>query len=720
MIKIIWHSIVVCFFLSQFTSQTYAEKISSDDVIKKQYVFDQKVPLSSLVDVGYFSICDAFGFKKDEKLCLSLEYEYDVATRVVFIANPEMYFNELKYKYKIHIDNIKINIKNKVNKNFDSSTLVTRKANFISDIHTGQLNSSGYIQKQIDQNEEKLLLEIKWSGEIKKIGLKQNLNEELPDFLIKEDSLEIKELVYAEATTCALYENGDLKCWGSNAHFQVRALFEKVVMLPEDRGDSSYSHFEGENVVSVVSDGSSFCRLNTRSEVYCWGSKDLYWKFRTSPDLSNEMYKSNTSIEVKNVFHDPIIDLFSPLELTYCVLKKSGRFYCWGSNEAFNKWTFNSEVPIEKPHILDFKGEKFLKFYKADSAYCSIVGEMNVKCWGHNYQNKVNKNTKTKKLLLASVFENLSFSKDKNLSLPEQTAKNERVKKLTTTQNVICALFYLGEVACWGNNRLHLLGHQTRIVKEGTGEEGTVEEINPEASFYQNKVALMGPAKDLVSSEASFCVLLDSGKVQCWGRNRYGILGKALDVQSFGVDNEPSFLGEELFVEIYAFRSFYCGITQERGLKCWGDNFTGVLGQEVDHNYTGINRELLDQLTSINLKSKVKRIFSAYYDKTLCAHLEDHTLKCWGSNPNGLIGQGTNRTHIGKREGDISNLESINLGPRQLIKAYPGHDHICTVHENAGVKCWGANTLGKLGHSRSRRVFGNEQGDMESLDYLPL
>jgi hypothetical protein len=100
-----------------------------------------------------------------------------------------------------------------------------------------------------------------------------------------------------------------------------------------------------------------------------------------------------------------------------------------------------------------------------------------------------------------------------------------------------------------------------------------------------------------------------------------------------------------------------------------------------------------------------------------CAILDDRSLKCWGSNSNGQLGQG-DRRHRGVQTGQLGDaLPAIRLGTNQTAGAVTaGVAHTCVLVEpGRSVKCfgWGGNGNGQLGYgdSSDRGVTSGQMGD---------
>ena len=96
-----------------------------------------------------------------------------------------------------------------------------------------------------------------------------------------------------------------------------------------------------------------------------------------------------------------------------------------------------------------------------------------------------------------------------------------------------------------------------------------------------------------------------------------------------------------------------------------------------------------------------------------CALLEDHRIKCWGSNESGQLGYGDNRDR-GKSLADMGDaLPTVDLGTgRTAIQLVAVRYSTCALLDDGHVKCWG---LG--GNNGQASTIGDQPGEMG--DHLP-
>src|SRR5204863_1826609 len=84
------------------------------------------------------------------------------------------------------------------------------------------------------------------------------------------------------------------------------------------------------------------------------------------------------------------------------------------------------------------------------------------------------------------------------------------------------------------------------------------------------------------------CALLEDGRVQCWGDNTYGQLGNGAAINPNTPRGAASTLhssvpvtvvGITTAVSVTASDGYHsCAVLQDGTVKCWGDNVSGQLG----------------------------------------------------------------------------------------------------------------------------------------------
>jgi alpha-tubulin suppressor-like RCC1 family protein len=139
---------------------------------------------------------------------------------------------------------------------------------------------------------------------------------------------------------------------------------------------------------------------------------------------------------------------------------------------------------------------------------------------------------------------------------------------------------------------------------------------------------------------------------------------------------------------------FSCALLDDQSVKCWGANSNGELGQG-DTTTRGLDASTMgDLLAPVPLGQPAIAITAGV--SHACAILADHSVKCWGANDGGQLGIGSTAA-IGDQPGELAALVAVDLGAGRTAVAIDAGSHTCVVLDNGAVKCWGNNTYGELG-----------------------
>lgn len=159
-------------------------------------------------------------------------------------------------------------------------------------------------------------------------------------------------------------------------------------------------------------------------------------------------------------------------------------------------------------------------------------------------------------------------------------------------------------------------------------------------------------------------------------------------------------------VEIAAGTAHVCARFSTGALKCWGWNNYGQLGQP-DRENRGDSPGEMAALADVPLPAPVRRVWAGG-DHT-CALLLDDTVRCWGRNDYGQLGQGDTLHRSGV---ELPTLKPVEVPPGRVIRDMAlGRDHTCALLDNQRVACWGSNAFGQLGIGSTANV-GDALGEM--------
>jgi alpha-tubulin suppressor-like RCC1 family protein len=156
-----------------------------------------------------------------------------------------------------------------------------------------------------------------------------------------------------------------------------------------------------------------------------------------------------------------------------------------------------------------------------------------------------------------------------------------------------------------------------------------------------------------------------------------------------------------------------CALTTAGGVKCWGDDTFGQLEARGDAE-TCIGGEphscSTTPLDMAGLTSGVAGI--AVGLGHACAIMTTGSLKCWGDDLYGQVGNGTATTTAPPCLCVPTPIDVLNSG---VAAASAGGVHTCALTTAGDVKCWGNNYSGQLGDGTTT----NQQTPVDVVD-LPL
>ncbi|OGP04436.1 MAG: hypothetical protein A2Z91_00505 [Deltaproteobacteria bacterium GWA2_38_16] len=169
------------------------------------------------------------------------------------------------------------------------------------------------------------------------------------------------------------------------------------------------------------------------------------------------------------------------------------------------------------------------------------------------------------------------------------------------------------------------------------------------------------------------CAIIGSG-LKCWGENNFGQLGDGTKTNRL----KPVFVSElTMDVSAISVGSGHACAIQHGKLKCWGYGEEGQLGG----NSSGKGVIAPFPIPVSNLGSDVVSV-SAGYNHTCAIVGNTRGLECWGKNQVGQLGDGTSQ--------DRSFPNPVNGLGRDVWAVSAGGSATCAiVGEEKALKCWG-------------------------------
>ena len=346
-----------------------------------------------------------------------------------------------------------------------------------------------------------------------------------------------------------------------------------------------------------------------------------------------------------------------------CAIRDDGDLYCWGrnGNGQLGIGSMGSSHWKDRPTNTNNLGSDAISVSMGEQHTCAVLDTGVLKCWGRNHHGQVGDGSTT----------------DRSAPQTINVGSGRTTTSVYMGFHHTCAILDDQSVKCWGRNQDGELG-----VGSTTSSFDTPQTIN---TLGTNRHAI-----SLALGEGFTCALLDDGSIKCWGQDNEGQRG---DGGGYGsnIRSPPSSAislpAGRTATQITAGAFHVCALLDDASVVCWGKNHEGQIGD-------GSTTDRFAPVTTGSFGSGHSPSYiSAGYDHT-CALLTDGGVRCWGSNNNGQLGDGTSTDRTSPPSSDI------NLGSGYTaIGISSGGGHTCAMLNDGDMKCWGASGSGQLGNN---------------------
>jgi alpha-tubulin suppressor-like RCC1 family protein len=186
----------------------------------------------------------------------------------------------------------------------------------------------------------------------------------------------------------------------------------------------------------------------------------------------------------------------------------------------------------------------------------------------------------------------------------------------------------------------------------------------------------------IAAGDGHACALLEGGTVRCWGYNSQGQLGVG-DTQDRL--RPTAVVGLEGVVQLALADSSSCALLANGTARCWGWNLQGQLGGDDRKESRPVPAPVPELSGAVEI---------ALGTSHGCARLGDGSVRCWGENAAGEVGDSSGT----KRAAATPVLDPDTGGTLTGVTALAlGGSHSCALMRDETARCWGLNNLGQLG-----------------------
>ncbi|MFM6930498.1 MAG: RCC1 domain-containing protein [Bdellovibrio sp.] len=449
--------------------------------------------------------------------------------------------------------------------------------------------------------------------------------------------------------TCGITNTNVLKCWGDNSKGEL--------------GDGTTTNSTTPKVITVAGvtfakvaaggyngGGYHTCAISTDGDLYCWGSnsKGELGDNTTTDNATPGLIDSGTKYALVKLGG-----------YSTCGITTTGVLKCWGSNASGLLGDGTLVATRLVPTTID-AGQNYLDVAISDVSTCGVTSSNKMKCWGDNTYYNLGNWTKTGSRLPIAIDSNENYS-----------SVFVNGGALNAAPSSACGVTTTGGLKCWGNNN-------GQMVFENSSRFNSIRQISQSLTFSKFSVG-----------EFSMCGITPSNSLYCWGANNTGQVGDRTQInRDYAVLIDPNTKYSMVDVGSSSNSStdtgYACAITTTNELKCWGLNDNSKLG---------------DGTTTTKMKPKVIDYGVQYSTVSVgsihtCAVTTDGILKCWGANAKGQLGIGSTTAKSTPTVVD----SGVTYSSVVVSATYNnGNVHTCGITTDGDLKCWGSNNQGQLG-----------------------
>jgi alpha-tubulin suppressor-like RCC1 family protein len=276
-----------------------------------------------------------------------------------------------------------------------------------------------------------------------------------------------------------------------------------------------------------------------------------------------------------------------------CAVLMDGTARCWGTNRSGQLGNGESQGDYPMPQMVSGI-DNAIQIATGNAHSCALLRSGQVRCWGQNNAGQVGDGQNTNRAFPASV-----------------NAPTDLVQVVTGFGHS-CALRNNGGVVCWG------AGAQGQI---GNGQMAANNNMGQPVLGITDAISISAGANHT-------CAVRLNGRVVCWGNNAGGQIGNGTMGAPVPMPTEVGGIVDA--VGVAAANLHTCVVRKTGGVRCWGSNSAGQLGDGTMTNRTS-------PVDAMGITDAVRVVGGNDFT---CAVRGNGSVVCWGGSANGQLGRG--------------------------------------------------------------------------------
>ena len=320
-------------------------------------------------------------------------------------------------------------------------------------------------------------------------------------------------LAVGYAHSCALLDNGDVKCWGDGSRGQTgRDSQADIGDGPNEMGDDLSPIALGSDAVAISASGNHTCAVLLGGDVKCWGYAA---NGRVGDGDGSEHSVGDSSGEMGNL--QPLALPSAAVAIASgtfhnCVILDDGTVRCFGGGFAGQLGYGNGATLGDAAGEIALLGAVSLgsgrtatAITAGDQHTCALLDDGSVKCWGRGDEGQIGNGGVT-------AYPGLYLNTMGDSLAPVALGSGRTARAVEAGDFHTCAVLDDGSVKCWGdggNGRLGLGDTTTRGTSTGTmGDALPPVDVGDTVDGYAMNVVLDSMQTDVVAGSA-FLLLLE-------------------------------------------------------------------------------------------------------------------------------------------------------------------------------------------------------------------
>ncbi|BEV68308.1 hypothetical protein Bb109J_c1728 [Bdellovibrio bacteriovorus] len=532
----------------------------------------------------------------------------------------------------------------------------------------------------------------------------------------------VVQVAVGEGFVCGLSEYGKVFCWGKNDLGQLGngTLVDSALPVSPD-----YSGLSGvPKFIHLASGGSHVCAVAVEGQMYCWGA-NAHGQLGdgTKTDRSTPVLVANGAL--------PVNEKFQAVTASHegsCGTSAQGQIYCFGENWHFLSGN-GSSAEILTPTLVDNSnlpgGVNFREVFMHEGRTCASSSENKLYCWGSPYNEASFRDHEafapveisTEVLPSGQYWADVS-SAELELGLllrssdgtayvwgrgrPGTTDTDFVPKPLDTSTMSGSTKFKKLAMGNWAicgisnDDILHCMGNGTSVGQGGTAtSQATLDPVDTTGMTGATTFA------DVDMGKYTACGVATDGVGYCWGGAGFSpslynsILGNGSSTIRYRPHpvNVTAIPGSKLFTKIVAGEYHACGLMTDQKVYCWGNSVYSRSGHSSA--FSVYTPQALDTsgMTGSTLFADIHGD-----DESFCGISTDGITYCWGDSSGGQLGNNSLVTSNTPVPVSVAGLASA---PAPLmVKSFARFS--CGILDSAiNIYCWGESVPAGLSPATS-------------------